>query len=452
MKPSQIEMDRFAARTPRSRAQLEEGKKYFPLGVTSNFRFYPPHPVYVKRAQGARLWDLDGNEYLDMNMCFGVLLAGHAHPAILAAVAEQAQNGTMYGMPYELEQQLAAEVCARMGLELMRYANTGTEATMHALRVARGFTGRDKVIKMEGGYHGVHDTALISYKPAVADAGDIKQPKMVKASGGIPDGTAHNTVPCTFNDLETLERIFAANKGQIAALITEPIMMNIGICEPNPGYFEAALKMCHDNGALFIFDEVKTGFKLARGGASEHFKIKPDLVTLGKAIGGGFPLAAFGGRRDVMGALTKDKDAVFHAGTYNANTIGIAAGYAALTRVYTPDIYPRIAKLNRALIDGYNDLLKKQGIKGYAAGAGCNGTVMFTDRVVKNYRDWLTIDAEMWKTWFYGLLSRGVLPQAYAWDEQWTISVAHTEADIEKHLATLREIAPALLKAQEHKE
>jgi glutamate-1-semialdehyde 2,1-aminomutase len=450
VKPSQIEMDRFAARTQKSRAQLEQGKKVFPLGVTSNFRFYPPHPVYVARAKGSRLWDLDGNEYLDHNMCFGVLLAGHAHPAILAAVNEQAQKGTMYGMPYELEQKLAAEIIARFPIDLVRFANTGTEATMHALRVARGFTGRDKVVKMEGGYHGVHDTALISYKPAIADAGDIKQPKMVKASGGIPDGTAQNTVPCTFNDLDTLERIFATHKGQIAALITEPIMMNIGICEPNPGYFEAVLKMCHDNGALFIFDEVKTGFKLARGGAAEYFKVKPDLITFGKAVGGGFSLAAFGGRREVMEVLTKGT--VFHAGTYNANTIGVAAGYAALTEVYTPDIYPRIAKLNQALIDGYNTHLKKHGLKGYAAGAGCNGTVMFCEKVVKNYRDWLSIDAEMWKTWFYGLLSRGVLPQAYAWDEQWTFSVAHTEADVEQHLKTLGEITPALLKAQDWKD
>ena len=235
----------------------------------------------------------------------------------------------------------------------------------------------------------------------------------------------------------------------MAALITEPIMMNIGICEPDPGYYEAVLKMCHDNGALFIFDEVKTGFKLARGGACEYYKIKPDLITLGKAVGGGFPLAGFGGRREVMDVLTKGT--VFHAGTYNANTVGVAAGYAALTKVYTPDIYPRIAGLNKALIDGYNDLFKKQGIKGYAAGAGCNGTPMFCDRVVKNYRDWLHVDAELWKTWFYGLLSRGVLPQAYAWDEQWTISVAHTDADIDKHLATLKEIAPALLRAQEYK-
>jgi glutamate-1-semialdehyde 2,1-aminomutase len=448
VKPSQIEMDRFAARTPKSRAQLERGKQHFPLGVTSNFRFYPPHPIYVREARGARLWDLDGNEYLDHNMCFGVMMPGHANPIVLEAVAAQVKKGTMYGMPYELEQQLAAELQSRFPvLELLRYANSGTEATMHALRVARGFTGRERVIKMEGAYHGVHDTALISYKPALKDAGDPKRPTRVPASGGIPAGTAAATIPCTMNDLEALETCFRENRGQVAAMIVEPIMMNIGVCLPDPGFYQAALELCHANGALFIFDEVKTGVKLARGGACEHFGIKPDMITLGKAIGGGFPLAAFGGRRDVMDVLTQGK--VFHAGTYNANTVGVAAGYAALTRVYTPEVYARHARLNQALVDGYNDILKREGLMGYAAGAGCNGTVMFSDRVVKNYRDWCGIHTEMWKTWFYGLLARGVVPQAYAWDEQWTFCVAHTEADVELHLAKLRELVPALKLAQD---
>jgi glutamate-1-semialdehyde 2,1-aminomutase len=235
----------------------------------------------------------------------------------------------------------------------------------------------------------------------------------------------------------------------VAAVILEPIPMNIGVCMPEDGYLTGVQQLCKKYGALFVMDEVKTGAKLAWGGACEYFKIKPDLVTFGKAIGGGFSLAAFGGRRDVMDVLSRGE--VFHAGTYNANTVAIAAGHAALTQVFTPDVYPGIATLNQALIDGYNEILKKNGLKGYALGAGCNGTVMFCDRVVKNYRDWLSIDEEMWKTWFYGLLSRGILPQAYAWDEQWTISLAHTEADIELHLAKVRELVPALLTAQERK-
>lgn len=446
MSASQDAMGHFAARTPKSKSQFEEGKKYFPLGVTSNFRYYPPHPLYVREGRGSHLWDLDGNEYVDFNMCFGALLAGHAHPEVLAAVHDQAQRGTMYGMPYELEQKMAAEVIGRFPIDLLRFANTGTEATMHALRVARGFTKRDEIIKMEGCYHGVHDTVLISYKPNIEDAGDIKQPRVVKASGGIPDGTAMNTVPCNYNDLEALDSAFCKRSGRVAAVIVEPIAMNIGICLPEPGYLQGVVELCHRHGALLVLDEVKTGFKLARGGACEYFGIQPDLITLGKAIGGGFPLAGFGGRREIMDVLARGE--VFHAGTYNANTVGIAAGYAALTEVYTPEIYLRTAKLNKALIDGYNEILGQNGLKGYAVGAGCNGTVMFTDRVVKNYRDWLTIDSEMWKTWFYGLLARGVIPQAYAWDEQWTVSAAHTEADIDLHLSKFRELVPALQQAQ----
>ncbi|MCI0614469.1 aminotransferase class III-fold pyridoxal phosphate-dependent enzyme, partial [bacterium] len=373
---------------------------------------------------------------------------GHAHPTVTAAVAERFELGTMFGMPYELEQKLAEELLSRFPMDLIRFANSGTEATMHAIRTARGFTGRDKIIKMEGAYHGVHDSVLISYKPPVEKAGDPKHPKRVKASAGIPDGTAENTVPCQFNDLEALEIAFQSNRNQVAAVIVEPIQMNIGIAMPQQGYLQGVHDLCKKHGALLIFDEVKTGAKLARGGACEYFKVKPDMICLAKAIGGGFPLAAFGARREIMEVL--EKGTVFHAGTYNANAIGVAAGVATLTKVLTPDVYPRISKLNQMLVDGYNDILKKSDLKGYAVGAGCNGTVQFCDHEVKNYRDWLDVDEEMWKVWWYGMLSRGILTQAYAWDEQWTICVSHTEADIEFHLKTFRELVPALRQAQDH--
>ena len=446
MSVSQQEIEKFAARTQKSRVALENGKKFIPLGVTSNFRYYPPHPIFVRHASGGRFWDLDGNEYIDHNLCFGVLMAGHAHPAILKAVAEQVEKGTMYGMPYELEQKFAEELCRRFGMERVRFANSGTEATMHAIRVARGFTGREKIIKMEGCYHGVHDSVLISYKPPVKEAGDPKNPVPVRASQGIPEGTMMNTVPCTFNDLEALENCFKRNRNQVAAVILEPIPMNIGIAMPEKGYLDAVHQMCRDNGALFIMDEVKTGVKLARGGACEYFGVRPDLICLAKAIGGGFPMAAFGGRKDVLEVL--DRGIVFHAGTYNSNTVGVAAGLAMLTKVLTDDVYPRLSKLNQILIDGYNDVLKKEGLKGYAVGAGVNGTVQFASKEVKNYRDWLEVDEEMWKVWWYGMLNRGVMTQAYAWDEQWTICVAHTEADAEFHLEKLKELVPMLKEAQ----
>ena len=446
MSVSQQEIEKFAARTQKSRVALENGKKFIPLGVTSNFRYYPPHPIFVRHASGGRFWDLDGNEYIDHNLCFGVLMAGHAHPAILKAVAEQVEKGTMYGMPYELEQKFAEELCRRFGIERVRFANSGTEATMHAIRVARGFTGREKIIKMEGCYHGVHDSVLISYKPPVKEAGDPKNPVPVRASQGIPEGTMMNTVPCTFNDLESLENCFKRNRNQVAAVILEPIPMNIGIAMPEKGYLDAVHQMCRDNGALFIMDEVKTGVKLARGGACEYFGVRPDLICLAKAIGGGFPMAAFGGRKDVLEVL--DRGIVFHAGTYNSNTVGVAAGLAMLTKVLTDDVYPRLSKLNQILIDGYNDVLKKEGLKGYAVGAGVNGTVQFASKEVKNYRDWLEVDEEMWKVWWYGMLNRGVMTQAYAWDEQWTICVAHTEADAEFHLEKLKELVPMLKEAQ----
>lgn len=446
MKESEKHMQELAARTPKAKAALENGKRYIPLGVTSNFRFYPPHPVFVESAKGGKFRDLDGHEYLDHNLSFGVLIAGHSHPKVIRAVTEQFEKGTMYGMPYELEQKTAEELASRFGMERLRFANSGTEATMHAVRIARGFTGRDRIIKMEGCYHGVHDAVLVSYKPPVDQAGDIRHPTPVKASQGIPDGAAGNTIPCTFNDLEALDHCFRTNQGQIAAVILEAIPMNIGIAMPQPGYLQSVQQMCRENDAMFILDEVKTGVKLARGGAKEYFGLDPDLICLAKAIGGGFPLAAFGGRKEVMDVL--DKGIVFHAGTYNANAVGIAAGYAVLTKVLTDEVYPRLNHLNQILVDGYNEVLKKEGLKGYAVGAGCNGTVQFTPREVKNYRDWLEVDEEMWKVWWYGMMNRGVMTQAYAWDEQWTICVAHTEEDMEFHLEKLRELVPSLLKAQ----
>lgn len=439
-------MQELAAKTPKAKAALENGKRFIPLGVTSNFRFYPPHPVFVESAMGGRFRDIDGHEYLDHNLSFGVLIAGHSHPEVIRSVTEQFEKGTMYGMPYELEQKTAGELASRFGLDRIRFANSGTEATMHAIRIARGYTGRDRIIKMEGCYHGVHDPVLVSYKPPVEEAGDIKRPTPVKSSQGIPDGAAGNTIPCTFNDLEVLQDCFRANRDQVAAVIVEPIPMNIGIAMPEPGYLEGVQKMCRENGTLFIMDEVKTGVKLARGGAKEYFGLDPDLICLAKAIGGGFPLAAFGGRKEVMDVL--DKGIVFHAGTYNANAVGIAAGYAVLTKVLTDDAYPRLSRMNQMLIDGYNEILKKEGLKGYAVGAGCNGTVQFAPREVKNYRDWLEVDEEMWKVWWYGMMNRGVMTQAYAWDEQWTICVAHTEEDMEFHLSKFRELVPSLKRAQ----
>jgi glutamate-1-semialdehyde 2,1-aminomutase len=331
---------------------------------------------------------------------------------------------------------------------MCRFGNSGTEATMHTIRLARAATGRDKIIKFEGGYHGLHDAALVSVKPhhPADDFGDIKNPKPVPGGGGVPKASIANVQIATFNDLETVERRFKENPNEIAAVILEPIMMNVGLCMPEKGFLEGLRSLCDKHGALLIFDEVKTGAKLCWGGASEYFGVAPDMICLAKSIGGGFPLAAFGAHKRVMNLISDHK--VFHGGTYNTNPISMAAGLATFREVLTRDNYKLIEKLSKKLVEGYRKTVAKAGIQGYIAEAGANGVLMFYPKEIRNYRDWLTIDVDLWRHYWFAMVNRGVMCQPYWWDEQWTISVQHTEADIDKHLAAFEDVADSLAAAQ----
>jgi len=376
-------------------------------------------------------------------------MAGHSHPAVVKAVQDRITKGTAYGMPHNMEWELAEEICTRFPVEMCRFASSGTEATMHAVRLARAATGRDKIIKFEGGYHGLHDSALVSVKPHPPqdDFGDIKNPKQVSGGLGVPKASIANVVISTFNDLETVERRFKENPNEIAAIILEPIMMNVGLCMPQPGFLQGLRDLCDKYGALLIFDEVKTGAKLCWGGASEYFGVKPDMICLAKSIGGGLPLAAFGTHKRVMDLISDHK--VFHGGTYNTNPISMAAGLATFREILTRENYAHVEKISKKLVDGYRRIVSQVGLQGYVAFAGANGALMFAPQEIRNYRDWLGVDTELWKHYWFGMVNRGVMAQPYWWDEQWTMSVQHTEADIEKHLAALEDLAPALAKAQQ---
>ena len=445
----QKELETFERRTPKSAEAHKKNLKRLPLGVASNYRAYDPYPIFVAEASGSKFRDLDGNEYIDHNLCFGTLMAGHSHPAVVKAVQDRITKGTAYGMPHNMEWELAEEICTRFPVEMCRFASSGTEATMHAVRLARAATGRDKIIKFEGGYHGLHDSALVSVKPHSPqdDFGDIKNPKQVSGGLGVPKASIGNVVISTFNDLETVERRFKENPNEIAAIILEPIMMNVGLCMPQPGFLQGLRDLCDKYGALLIFDEVKTGAKLCWGGASEYFGVKPDMICLAKSIGGGLPLAAFGTHKRVMDLISDHK--VFHGGTYNTNPISMAAGLATFREILTRENYAHVEKISKKLVDGYRRIVSKVGLQGYVAFAGANGALMFAPQEIRNYRDWLGVDTELWKHYWFGMVNRGVMAQPYWWDEQWTMSVQHTEADIEKHLAALEDLAPALAKAQQ---
>src|SRR3984885_2066445 len=274
----QKEISTFEKRTPKSAEAHKKNLKRIPLGVASNYRAYDPYPIFAKEASGSKLRDLDGNEYIDHNLTFGALMAGHCHPAVMKAVEKRLSTGTMFGMPHDMEWELAEEICKRFPVEMVRFGNSGTEATMHAIRLARAATGRDKIIKFEGAYHGLHDSALVSVKPHAPEYGDIN-----------------------------------------AAIILEPILMNVGLCIPQPGFLKGLRDLATKYGALLIFDEVKTGAKLGWGSAREYFNVKPDMICLAKSIGGGLPLAAFGTSRSVMDLISQHK--VFHGGTYNTNPV-----------------------------------------------------------------------------------------------------------------------------------
>jgi glutamate-1-semialdehyde 2,1-aminomutase len=439
----------YQKRTPKSAQAHKRAQQRIPLGVASNYRAYDPYPLFVAEGHGSKITDIDGNEYIDHNLCFGALMAGHGHPAVVKAIQWAIANGTTFGMPHGMEADLADQICARYPVEMVRFGSSGTEATMHACRMARAVTGRDKILRFEGCYHGLHDTALVSVKPKVEEAGDIHAPISVPGGLGVIQSVLDNVTVATFNDLPGVENRFKQFPNQIAAIILEPIMMNVGICMPQPGFLQGLRAICDNYGALLIFDEVKTGAKLAWGGASEYFGVKPDIITLAKSIGGGTPLAAFGASRAVMDLITQHK--FFHGGTYNTNRLAMAAGLATFHEVLTRQNYAHVDKLGKKLAGGYRTILQKAGLQAYVAQAGVNGALMLYPQEIRNYRDWTKIDVDLWRQFWFAMVNRGVLAMPYWWDEQWTISVQHTEADIDKHLAVFEEVASALAETQKER-
>jgi glutamate-1-semialdehyde 2,1-aminomutase len=443
------EIATYEKRTPKSAEAHKRALQRIPLGVASNYRAYDPYPIFVKKGEGSKLWDIDGHEYIDHNLCFGALMVGHCHPAVVKAIEGALHIGTTFGMPHDMEWELAEEICARYPVEMVRFGSSGTEVTMHACRMARAATKRDKILKFEGAYHGLHDTALVSVKPKAGEYGDPDAPTSVPGGMGVPKASIDNVTIAAFNNLPSVENRFKQFPGQIAAIILEPILMNVGLCMPQPGFLQGLRDIATKNGSLLIFDEVKTGAKLAWGGASEFFGVKPDMICLAKSIGGGAPLGAFGASRAVMDLISQHK--VFHGGTYNTNRISMAAGLATFREVLTRENYAHVGKLSKKLTEGYRKTVAKVGLQAYVVSAGVNGALMLYSQEIRNYRDWTAIDVDLWRHYWFAMVNRGVLAQPYWWDEQWTISVQHTEADIDKHLAVFEEIAPALAQAQQQR-
>lgn len=431
------EIRKFSERTRKSRELFEKNKDVTPFGVHSNYRVIDPYPLFMSRARFSRIWDVDGNEYIDYNMGFGSLGVGHSNPLLVETLSGALSRGTIYGFETEEAYNLGRLITGRYGLDKVRFSNTGLEGTMHALRIARAFTSKKKIIKFEGCYHGSHDSVLVSIKPSLERAGDSKNPNRVPSSIGVPEEFIENTLVAPFNDLQATEEILSRNRDDVAAIILEPIPMNMGFVMPRQGFLEGLRKMCDESGCLLIFDEVKTGGKFFRGAAG-YFGVRPDLMILGKAIAGGVPLSVIGGKREVMDTIVPGRLA--HAGTFNSNPLSVNAALVTLGKILTEEAYSRLERHNEALARGYRDILGDEGINAFVTYAGVSGCVGFGNEVY-NWRDFLKTDIGAWWSYYFLMVNRGIIPCGTGPDEQWTVSVAHTEEDLEAHLEVLKEVA-----------
>lgn len=422
-------------KTDRSASLFAEAQKYIPGGVNSPvraFRAVGGQPRFIRRGFGARVEDVDGNVYIDYVCSWGPLILGHAHPAVVAAVKAAAESGTSFGAPTEAEVELARLVCRLFpSVELVRFVNSGTEATMSAIRVARAYTGRPKILKFDGCYHGHADSLLVK-------AGSGVLTFNAPDSAGVTAAAAGETLSAPYNDLATVERIFEAQGQEIAAVIVEPVAGNMGVVPPKPGFLEGLRRVTTEAGALLIFDEVITGFRLAPGGAQELYGITPDLTCLGKILGGGLPVGAYGGRRDIM-SLVAPLGPVYQAGTLSGNPLAMAAGLATLRALLEPGSYERLETVSHRLAEGFAEAAREAGIPVRVNRVGSMLTVFFTGDEVTDYEGARRADTAQFARFFHGMLERGVLlpPSQF---EALFVSLAHTEAEVEFTVEAARQV------------
>jgi glutamate-1-semialdehyde 2,1-aminomutase len=436
----QAEMARLLARSTGSAQLFQRATRTLPFGVVSSFQKMQPYPIYLTRGRGSHVWDQDGTEYLDFHCGFGAMVVGHAHPRIVEAVHEAASRGTHFAVTTETAVAYGEEICRRFNLEMLRFTNSGTEATMDAIRVARAATGRDVVCKIEGSYHGHHDSVMFSILPNADLMGGRERPASAPVSKGMVKDAAKYIEVVPFNDADHLERVLEERGREIACLIMEPAMMNIGIVVPQPGYLRRVRELCTKHGVVFIFDEIKTGFTIAAGGATERFGVQPDLVCLAKAIAGGLPAAAFGGREDLMRLIERG---VSQMGTYNGNPLVSHVGLVTLTEILTPAAYQHLTRLGTRLVEGCQAAIDRHKIPAHTVDLGAKGCVSYRPTPLKDYRDFLDTRPELFAASFPWLLNRGIF-MTPGDEEQWTLSVQHSEQDVDRYISVFGEFCAAL--------
>ena len=430
------EWERFTKETAGSAQHHARAMVPLPLGVASSFQHWDPHPLAIASANGAWLTDVDGRKVLDLSMGFGAMLVGHLNPAVVAAVEETLQSGTLFVTPSPITTEVAERFARRFSLDQLRFANSGTEATMYAVKAARAFTQKHGIIKIEGGYHGGYDALSVSVKPDVAEAGPEDAPVPV-VPFEVEAGIVH-VVP--YNDLDRLEELLSAHSDEIAAVVMEPVLENISIVVPDEGYLAAVREACDRHGVLLVFDEVKTGLTAGYAGASQRLGVTPDLIALAKSIGGGLPLAAFGGRGDIMAMIASGD--MWHFGTYNGNPLVMAAAIA-VDEICTPEALAEAEAINDRALAAIDTVIGEYDLPAHTVGFGVKGAVTWSATPVRNYRDYKRTDfgaAEL--SWLWGI-NRGILTPP-GLDEQWLVSLAHTDDDMNLLVEEFTELAQAL--------
>ena len=419
-----------------SGVEYERALKSIPLGAHSTFQSFDPYPISIVSAKGAWMTDVDGRKMLDLSMGFGSMLAGHLNPEVMAELKATLDVGTLYTAPSPDSRDAAERLCRRFGIDQIRFTNSGTESTMYAIRTARAYTGKEGVVKVEGGYHGSGDAVMVSTKPPLDKAGPADSPNSVIGNASVP-GESH-VVP--FNNIAALESVFEKHYSTIACFIVEPVLENIGIVLPDEGYLEAVRQLCDQYKIILIFDEVKTGLTAGPQGAAQRLGVIPDLICLAKSIGGGIPLAAFGGKAEFMKPVTDGR--MPHLGTFNGHILAMAA-VRAIDKIFTPTALAKAESLNIQALTRFQEIIDTYELPAHTVGFGVKGCVTWSDTPVRNYRDYKATNFQIAELSFIWSLNHGIMTPP-GLDEQWLISLAHDQAEIDFMVNDFSELAKTL--------